>query len=83
MYDYDYTRYSCFDGNALRAALVADAAAGRLPVQTYYIRFGYGSEYSDKEMLTLLLNTSGSDTTSLRIPTTATETLKLFDLPKE
>ena len=83
VYDYDYTRYSCFDGNALRAALVADAAAGRLPVQTYYIRFGYGSEYSDKEMLTLLLNTSGSDTTSLRIPTTATETLKLFDLPKE
>lgn len=77
------TRYSCLDGNALRAALVADAAAGRLPVQTFYIRFGYESKYDDVEMLILKINSSGSDMTSIRIPTTATETLKLFDLPKE
>ena len=82
-YDYENTKYSCFDGNALRAALVADAAAGRLPVQTYYVRFGYKSKYDDVEMLTLMINSSGSDMTSLRIPTTATETLKLFDLPEE
>ncbi len=81
-YGYDFTTYSCLDGNALRAALVADAAAGRLPVPTY-ARLRYGYNYSDGEMLTLMLDTSGSDTTSLRIPTTATETLKLFDLPKE
>lgn len=81
-YGYDFTTYSCLDGNALRAALVADAAAGRLPVPTY-ARLRYGYNYSDGEMLTLMLDSSGSDTTSLRIPTTATETLKLFDLPEE
>ena len=67
------TRY-CHDGKALRDALLADAAAGRLPVRSgsyYYYNDGvYAME--------LTLTTAEKKNVSLMIPSTATETLALF-----
>lgn len=74
-YGYPYS-YNCRNGEALRAAVVADAKAGQLPVDTrnWYL---FDNNYSDSHY-ELTLRCKGGDMI-IRLPETATETLALFE----
>ena len=71
---YDDDAVYCHDGAALRAALIADAAAGRLSISPdrYYLRD------DGTYLLELTLTTVNKNQYTFMIPSTAVETLALF-----
>ena len=74
---YGQTVLECRDISALRAAMIADAAAGRLPISNGFN--GYG-KYEDEVTYYNLEFYADQDSYwySFAIPETATETLRLF-----
>ena len=70
---------NCINCSALRDAMIADAAAGRLPISSYYGLYWEdetGKTYYRLEMYSGRFSSSWDIYT---IPDTATETLKLFE----
>lgn len=73
-------RRECKNPSALRAALLADAAAGRLPVSNSFGNYDDGQTLYHLE-LEFVDSWGGSAWDSVRLPDTAVETLKLFEKP--